>query len=387
MDFVVAVLEHSDRVVLIDFCGDSIDDGLKKKVVAEMQRSFSELVRLVLKLPYYSMPTVLPDLFLGGSAPRLRTLKLTGISFPGLPKLLLSSPHLVDLQLVDHIGYLSLEAMVTALSTLTSLRVLSLRLLSSQSLPDRESSRPTPTRSLLPVLVTLIYHGFCEYLDDLVARIDAPHLNKLDVTFVDQNIFEIRQIPQFIQFITRTSTFDVLKTAHISYQDFGAGVRLLSETPIYRELSVKIPYPYGELDLHFLCLERLCTLPLPLLSILEDLYIFEGIACPNWPNDTLWLELLRPFTAVKNLYLSGAFASRIAPVLQELVGERTTEVLPALETIYVEESRTWGAFQIGIEKLIAARQLSGCPITVTLFLETIEKKRRWNILLCHEEYY
>ena len=232
-----------------------------------------------------------------------------------------------------------------------------------------------------------MYHGFCEYLDDLVARIDAPHLNKLDVTFVDQNIFEIRQIPQFIQFITRTSTFDVLKTAHISYQDFGAGVRLLSETPIYRELSVKIPYPYGELDLHFLCLERLCTLPLPLLSILEDLYIFEGIACPNWPNDTLWLELLRPFTAVKNLYLSGAFASRIAPVLQELVGERTTEVLPALETIYVEESRTWGAFQIGIEKLIAARQLSGCPITVTLFLETIEKKRRWNILLCHEEYY
>ena len=150
MDFVVAVLERSDRVpvVLIDFCGDFIDDGLKKKVVAEMQRSFPELVRLVLKLPYYSMPTVLPDLFLGGSAPRLRTLKLTGISFPGLPKLLLSSSHLVDLQLVDHIGYLSLEAMVTALSTLTSLRVLSLRLLSSQSLPDRESSRPTPTRSL-----------------------------------------------------------------------------------------------------------------------------------------------------------------------------------------------------------------------------------------------
>jgi hypothetical protein len=50
----------------------------------------------------------------------------------------------------------------------------------------------------------------------------------------------------------------------------------------------------------------------------------------------LWLELLHPFVALKNLYVSKKFVPHIAPTLQDLVGGRSTEVLPTLENIFLE---------------------------------------------------
>jgi hypothetical protein len=72
--------------------------------------------------------------------------------------------------------------------------------------------------------------------------------------------------------------------------------------------------------------------------MLEDLYFHEdSLWRPDWKDNVenrQWLELLRPFMAVKNLYLSEEFASRI-PALQELVEGRTTDVLPALQNIFL----------------------------------------------------
>ena len=73
------------------------------------------------------------------------------------------------------------------------------------------------------------------------------------------------------------------------------------------------------------------------------------------------LEILLPFTAVKNLYLTWETAPRIAPALQELVGGRTMEVLPMLKKVFFEVYR----HSEGIRKFVAARQLSGHPITVS----------------------
>jgi hypothetical protein len=116
----------------------------------------------------------------------------------------------------------------------------------------------------------------------------------------------------------------------------------------------------------------------------EDLYIYENIY-PDWREDdiedTHWLELLRRFTSVKNLYLSQAIASCIAPALQQLVGDRTTEVLPALEKISLEGLRPRGPSQKGIRKFIAARQLFGHPIIVTPLseLERDLGMRDWDV--------
>jgi hypothetical protein len=60
-----------------------------------MQMPFPELVDLQLSSIYFDTLSVIPNTILGGSATRLRYLKLSHISFPGIPKLLLSAIHLV----------------------------------------------------------------------------------------------------------------------------------------------------------------------------------------------------------------------------------------------------------------------------------------------------
>jgi hypothetical protein len=103
----------------------------------------------------------------------------------------------------------------------------------------------------------------------------------------------------------------------------------------------------------------------------EDLYIYQTRnSKPDWKDnveDALWLTLLDPFTAVKNLHLSKEFAPRIAPALQGLVEGIIPEVLPTLQNIYVEELESSGPIQEAIGKFIAMRQLSGHPIAVSLW--------------------
>ena len=75
---------------------------------------------------------------------------------------------------------------------------------------------------------------------------------------------------------------------------------------------------------------------MPPFLTLEDLYI-DGT--PYWEGNienTLWLELLHPFTGVKNPFLSWEFVRCIGPALEELVEDRMTEVLPALQNIFLE---------------------------------------------------
>jgi hypothetical protein len=108
---------------------------------------------------------------------------------------------------------------------------------------------------------------------------------------------------------------------------------------------------------------------MPPLSSLEDLYISEfRKSSQRWQNDaenTLWLDLLRPFVAVKSLYLSERCVRRIAPALQKLVGGRTTEVLPTLKNMFLQGLQRSEPLQEGIEKFVAARQLTNLPVTVS----------------------
>jgi hypothetical protein len=150
-------------------------------LAAEMRVPFPELTYLRLWSNGRSTPD-LPDSFLGGSAPRLRTLKLCNISFPALPNLLLSASDLVYLSLrgVPHSGYISPEAMVAGLSSLSRLKSLSLGFQSRLSRPDQPSP-PPQTRVVLPALTDLSFQGMIDYLEDFLARIDTPVLNKFSM--------------------------------------------------------------------------------------------------------------------------------------------------------------------------------------------------------------
>jgi hypothetical protein len=212
LDNVFAVLERSDRVCRITLW--EVESSDLEIILAAMQQPFPELTYLWLHSDGEMVP-VDPDSFLGGSAPRLECLYLGGIPFPGLPKLLLSATHLVDLHLyrIPHSGYISPEVMVTALSSLTSLDDLWLEFQSPRSCPDQASRRPPPsTRSVLPILGYFGFKGVTEYLEDLVARIDAPRLNSLQIFFFNDTVFDT---PYFIQFISRTPASRALERGGI----------------------------------------------------------------------------------------------------------------------------------------------------------------------------
>jgi hypothetical protein len=68
---------------------------------------------------------------------------------------------------------------------------------------------------------------------------------------------------------------------------------------------------------------------------------------------------------VKNLYLSNQIVPRIAPALQELVGGRTTEVLPTLENIFSTVFQPSGHIHKGVERFVAARLLTSHPVAVS----------------------
>ena len=368
VDDIIASLERSDRVCKISFANHPRSDF--EVFFAEMQKPFPELTELDLSSTGETA-AVVPDSFLGGSAPHLRFLALGHFLYPGLPKLLLSATHLVTLYLMDipHSGYISPGAMATTLAALTSLETLSFRFNSPESSPDLESRRLPPSkRSVLPVLTTFWFKGVTEYLEDLVACIDAPQLNSLGITFFSDIVFDT---PQLVQFINRTPVSEALEKARIVFWEH--------EDDTEAKFSSQTESGYGKFEVKVLCrgpdrqissLEQLCTSCLPPLSMLQDLYIYGFVE--DWTDSiesTLWLGLLHPSTAVKNLYLSEDFASLIAPALKELVQGRMTVVLPALQNILLEELESSGPVREGIGQFVAARQSAGHSIAISPWID------------------
>ena len=363
---IIALLGRSDlvrRITQINLW--HVSSSQLDEISEAMQVPFPELTSLELR-NYDEVLLPLSDSFVGGSAPRLRFLLLNRIPYPGLPKLLLSATHLTKLYLhgIPRSGYISPEAMVACLSTMTGLEGLSLGFDSCESprpRSDWESRRSSSlTRILLPVLDLFWFKGVGEYLEHLVARIDAPRLESLDITFFNDIVFVT---PQITRFIGHTPTLEAFDRARVNLWDETASIELTSG---YARLIMRISC--RELDWQLSFLEQVCTSSLPPVSTLEDLYM-SGRPWPQDWKDTIdyaqWLELLHSFTAVKNLYLSKELAPCVVPALQDLVGGRTTEVFPNLQNIFLKELQESGPVQEGIGKFVATRQVTGHPIAVS----------------------
>jgi hypothetical protein len=155
------------------------------------------------------------------------------------------------------------------------------------------------------------------------------------------------------------------------YVLYGSDICLFSHPERSDNRMVKVKILCQMPDWQLSSLAQICSLSLRLLLTMpvENLYIHEGpYSSPDWKDDienTEWLDLLLPFTAVKNLYLSKKFSPRIAPALQELTGERTTEVLPALQNVLLKGFQPSEPVQEGIVQLISARRLINQPFAIS----------------------
>jgi hypothetical protein len=186
-----------------------------------------------------------------------------------------------------------------------------------------------------------------------VTLIDAPQLNTLRIEFFDHIDFDC---PRLTQFINRTLVLKHRKhdKAHVRFDYQTAGL-------LFGTLQIFITC---KSDRRLSSVARVCSSSIT--SAVEDLYIGRGLSHQFWKNDeienTSWLQLLLPFTAVKNLFLHKEFARGIAAALQELVGDRITEVLPNLQNIFVEKLVP---FEKNIGQFVVTRELSGHPVAIT----------------------
>jgi hypothetical protein len=362
-DNIIAALKQSRRVSSISLTATS---SIFEKLSA-ISEPFSELEKLTL-LSQDSLGLTLSSNFRWG--PRLHTLHLTKIAFPSLPSLLSPCHDIVDLQLlkIPISGYFSPESFANSLSRLTQLRSLSLHLL---SFPHRRSyvslTRPPEERISLPALTNLKYRGTSKYLDILVARIDAPCLGDIGVTFFYQPTVDASQIGRFIERIEMQLSLcraDVQTSAQaisISFTDTNTSTRL------------RIQISCKQLDWQLSSMAQVCDQFSPFLPRIKELDISttESSTGRDYSDGEQWLELVHSFNGVTTFRVAGEVTTDILCVLGRAgaEGQHTTDttVLPALRNICLQKPLPIeGGFWDASPSFITSRELSGRPVQLQL---------------------
>jgi hypothetical protein len=374
---IIAALKHHDRVSEIILYTTST---VLKRLYKVMKKPYPVLTHLRIHISNSKSVPVLRNTFLGGSAPRLESLSLVGVSFPALPKFLPSCHDLVSVVLAEipNAGYHSPEAMATALSVLTKLKEVSIGFESPASRPDPTNKPPSLlTRIVLPSLTSLWFFGASEYFEDLVARIDTPAILSVDTRFFNQLDFDM---PNFLQFISRTQIpgsfeeaklyfyYDWAVFIHFGHRDLPGGKESRS--------ALDIRISCHALDWQVACVAQICGKFSPFLSNVERLLIATDsldykrttdVVFSDWKDyvdNPQWLEIFHAFSALQHMRIPPRLGEIIASALQELTGERVMDALPMLCHLYLPPPSA--SAQQAIQPFISSRQRSNYPVTIHL---------------------
>jgi hypothetical protein len=223
----IAALRHHDRVCKIDYRNWQFQYSFLKEFAA-IDEPFLALTSLDLFSCVQNVQ-VLPDSFLGGSAPRLRSLHLFGIPYPSIGKLLPSTTNLVHLSVlcIPLSGYIAPEAIVPCLSMLAKLESLQLGFRHPRSQAHQTSQHPPLlTRVAFPNLTLFNFRGEIEYLEDILSQIETPMLNQSYFFFFNRLVFDT---PLLGHFIRRTKVFMTTHTARITFNSLDVEVILLGQ--------------------------------------------------------------------------------------------------------------------------------------------------------------
>ena len=369
---IIAALRERNRVRKLhyhDYSDNAIQDSLWKEIAA-IDEPFPALTTLVLT-SYAINPIVLPDSFLDGSAPLLRSLELFGIPYPSIGRLLSSTTtNLVRLSLLDipHSGYISPEMIVPCLSMLPELKSLQLGFRHHRSRVHRASRHPPPlARLVFPNLTNLSFNGDIEYLEDVLSQIETPILSRGYFRFFNQLVFDT---PRLGHFIRRTEIFMTIHTARVNFDSWDVEIVLLGQDEMDNNDAklLELRISCKPLDWQLSAVAQVLNSLLSSLPTLESLEI--AVDRGDWQGEievTQWQEFFRPFTHVKEMTLVREDSVRfVAPVLQELARERATELSPTLQTLFLPTYswRSSGLLKEAIEHFIATRQLYGHPVTI-----------------------
>jgi hypothetical protein len=356
-DNVVAALEDSSRV---RYVGIPATSSLLEKMAKAVRKPFPALTHLRLSSKDKNVPT-LPDDFMGRYAPDLQVAHLDGIPFPALPTLLSSAHGLVDLRLLNipPSAYISPEAIVGSLATLTALRTLLIGFKSPTS-PHRTRCQGPMTRTTLPSLTTFGFHGVMDYLEDLVTQIDTPQLDYFRISYFNQLDW---RVPRLSKFIRRTQNLNLarFKRARVDFGVNSVYVSLYCEREELLEGHFSLQISCRGLDWQVSHVAQILSQSGAMLSNVGDLFI-NALDLPpgkDFMDDTEWLELLRPFTGMETLHVSGKVAGYVARGLECVTAEMVTEILPILHSLCLEDEPS-----TSVKRFLEVRRFSSHPVTI-----------------------
>ena len=364
----MTALRHPDRICEI---GLTITSSLGNRLAAEMQQTMSSLETF--RLMVQDGGLLLPDKFLGESAPLLTDISLYGVAFPALPKLLLSTINLVSLELwnIPRSGYFSPEALVMGISAMTRLKSLTIHFdFPTSRLHPGNLRTPPSGRTVLPALANVKYCGVNEYLEDIVARIDTPLLELIDLRFFNRPLFEI---PHLSHFVRRTSQLGSPTQAKIYITENAISLALIHQPGTPRTTTIpeqlRLQITCRRFDWQLSALSQISSQLSPFLAGVGQLDVRAFPPSASGRDDldlARWLELLRPFSGVERLRVVDELVLDMARVLQRVTTEPDPdpELFPALRELFLGNSQELTAALQAITPFINVRQLSGHPVVV-----------------------
>ena len=365
---IIVALEHPDRVRSLQLSVTSSLLG-KMATVTQTQKPFPLLTELWLSSEGGSL-SVVPSAFLGGSAPRLRRIHLEGIPFPSFPTFFSTASDLWDLYLdsIPRTGYFSPEAMATSLAVSTRLRFLFIGFHSSTSHPNQSDNSGgrvvLPTRAVLPALSFFGFRGASEYLEALIARIDAPRIVSIRIKYFNQLVFKV---PQLFRFISQTQIVKQSRTicARVNFFTSRVDMTLSSGPAGNQPIFLHLEIPCQGLDWQVSHMAEALGQSSAVLSNVRHLFIHSWYLKPSWRDgmhDIEWLSLFRQFTGAETLRVSDQQSEDVAHALNDVTFEMVPKILTALRLLFL------GGEPAGrVGKFITARQLAGLPPVVVAY--------------------
>ena len=313
------------------------------------------------------MNLVLPETY---QAPNLRRLSLRGICLPtGLS--LLSSAIALSMLSLTHIQascYFPPAHLATQLKGLPHLEELSIGFAIPIPLPSSEGELlPAPISPVtLPSLRRLTFRGVDAYLDNLIAQIKAPFLERLSVTLYFDLTFTLVNLTEFIH---QTEGFRLL-TSRVIFNKGGVSIDTgYNEQLVVGRSSFHVDVNCEPLDWQIDSATQVCGALGKVLSTVQELTVdihASGMQS-DWESaleDVPWHELLLPFIGVKKL--------RIGSPL-------TLELSQALE------SHAGGLVLLELQELDVSLKIDGVTNALTAFIETRESVGRHIDLLVPPE--
>ena len=362
---VIHAIQCRDRILRIEYQAPCLHLG---RLVVSMDESFPRLEFLSLSStikPEEGTRLTLPSTFL---APDLRHLSLHGICLPkGLP-FLASAFSLITLKLTDiqsH-GYFSPETLVTQLQHIPQLEELSIGFSTPLPRPSTEGELlgAPMTHTALPTLRRLAFRGVSVYVENLLARISFPLLERCNITLFNQLNFTLPHLSHF----TRTTETLRHPVANVIFNQEGVSFVVTSRDEL-NDGTFSLRVNCKPFDWQIDSATQVCSALVHALSAAEELTLdFDEENLPSdWRNEVdalMWHALLWPFHGVKKLCVGYPLASELSNALESDDAELVLGLLPELEELeaQVELEHVNKAF----ETFIDARQLAGHHVRLSV---------------------